>query len=123
MNSPQRFTKKPVEIEAQHLATDNVAAVAEWCGGHNVDDLEWDYAAGAYWKPDHSGWFFAPARERGLVIHTLEGDHFASVGDWVIRGLAGEFYPCRGDIFEATYERVADGEPVAVSEVRGDEAP
>lgn len=38
-----------------------------------------------------------------LVIHTLEGDHHASVGDWIIRGVKGEFYPCKPDIFEQTY--------------------
>lgn len=40
----------------------------------------------------------------GLVIPTLEGDHHASVGDWIIRGVKGEFYPCKPDIFAATYE-------------------
>lgn len=38
------------------------------------------------------------------VIHTLEGDLTASVGDWIIKGIKGEFYPCKPDIFEATYE-------------------
>ena len=40
-------------------------------------------------------------------IHTLEGVMAACLGDWVIRGVAGELYPCRADIFEATYEAVA----------------
>jgi hypothetical protein len=41
----------------------------------------------------------------GLQIHTLEGDeHIASIGDWIIKGVKGEFYPCKPDIFEATYE-------------------
>ena len=57
-------------------------------------------------------------------IDTLEGGHIVCPGDWIITGVAGEFYPCKSDIFEATYERVADDEqPDTVSEVRGDEAP
>lgn len=40
----------------------------------------------------------------GLEILTLEGKMTADVGDWIIRGVKGEFYPCKPDIFEATYE-------------------
>lgn len=39
-----------------------------------------------------------------LKIWTLEGDHTVSWGDWIIRGVKGELYPCKSDIFEATYE-------------------
>lgn len=39
-----------------------------------------------------------------LVIPTLEGDHLARPGDWIIKGVKGEFYPCKPDIFAATYE-------------------
>ena len=39
-----------------------------------------------------------------LYINTLEGEMRASVGDWIIKGVKGEFYPCKPDIFEATYE-------------------
>lgn len=39
-----------------------------------------------------------------LTIKTLEGDHRAFIGEWIIRGVKGEFYPCKKDIFEATYE-------------------
>jgi len=41
-----------------------------------------------------------------IVIETLEGNHFASVGDWIIKGVKGECYPCKPDIFELTYEIV-----------------
>jgi hypothetical protein len=41
-----------------------------------------------------------------LEIHTLEGDMRADVGDWIVRGVKGEFYPCKPDIFEATYDLV-----------------
>lgn len=41
-----------------------------------------------------------------MIIHTLEGDMQANIGDFIIRGVNGEFYPCKPDIFEKTYERV-----------------
>lgn len=43
---------------------------------------------------------------RGLSIETLEGRMFASMGDWIIRGVNGEHYPCKPDIFEKTYDAV-----------------
>ena len=43
-------------------------------------------------------------RDGRLVIATLEGGHWCDLGDWIIRGVQGEFYPCKPDIFEATYE-------------------
>ena len=46
-------------------------------------------------------------KEEGtLLIRTLEGDHIASVGDYIIKGIKGEIYPCKPDIFEKTYEEV-----------------
>ncbi len=58
--------------------------------------------------------WFAEAEERGVIslagtslaIRTLEGEMTAGVGDWVIRGVKGELYPCRDDIFRMTYEPV-----------------
>lgn len=41
-----------------------------------------------------------------LLIHTLEGDHACTNGDWIIKGVKGELYPCKPDIFEATYEEI-----------------
>jgi len=53
-------------------------------------------------------WFPTPRAseitEDGIVIHTLEGDHLARWGDWIIQGVNGELYPCKPDIFEQTYE-------------------
>ena len=45
-------------------------------------------------------------KDGATFIRTLEGDHRVSDGDWIIRGVKGEFYPCKADIFEATYEAV-----------------
>ncbi len=44
--------------------------------------------------------------DKEMIIHTLEGDMRANVGDWIITGLRGEQYPCKPDIFEKTYERI-----------------
>jgi hypothetical protein len=76
------FRKKPVEIEARQYTRNGLEAesVAEWSGGDQTDD--------------------------GLIIHTLEGDHLANYGDWIIRGVKGEFYPRKPDIFALTYDLV-----------------
>ena len=77
-----RYRKKPVLIEARQYTRNGLEAelVADWCNGHQVDD--------------------------GLIVPTLEGDHLACYGDMIIKGVKGEFYPCKPDIFEATYEAV-----------------
>lgn len=46
--------------------------------------------------------------DKEMVIHTLEGNHHASVGDYIITGVHGEQYPCKPDIFAETYEPVED---------------
>ncbi len=46
----------------------------------------------------------------GLVIKTLEGEHIANIGDYIIKGIKGEFYPCKPDIFEMTYDPAPAGE-------------
>lgn len=46
--------------------------------------------------------------DKKMVIHTLEGDMTAQVGDWIITGLRGEQYPCKPDIFEKSYELVEE---------------
>lgn len=81
-----KFRKKPVEIEAiQHRSnTETVAWMESFVGRGNA--------------PVHS--------EPALAIHTLEGVMHAALDDWIIRGVRGEFYPCKPDIFAATYEPV-----------------
>ena len=49
----------------------------------------------------------------GLIIRTLEGEHIAEIGDYIIRGVHGEFYPCKPDIFEKTYEIIEANYPWA----------
>lgn len=84
------FRKKPVEVEAYQLGNDydEDLAIVDWCGGRAVGEGD-GYPLGAM-----------------VAIRTLEGEMVASAGDWVIRDVQGEFYPCKPDIFEATYEEV-----------------
>jgi hypothetical protein len=48
------------------------------------------------------------SQEIKLIIPTLEGQMTADIGDWIIKGVNGEFYPCKPDIFKKTYEKVKD---------------
>ena len=110
MNTPTRFRKKPVVIEAMQFdgTVESANRVLGWIGTNGGT---------AYRR--HPNMI-----SQGIAVETLEGDMGASPGDWIIRGVQGEFYPCKSDIFEATYERVDDDERTdSVSEVRGDEAP
>ena len=100
-----KYRKKPVEVEAVQLTRDNFNEVLDFItlpwgddGVHGeihmegilVDNNENDY-------------------ERvGLVIPTLEGNMTAVENDYIIKGVQGEFYPCKPGIFHATYEQVGD---------------
>jgi hypothetical protein len=90
MNEVQRFRKKPVVIEAVQVTGENRREVAVWIreNGGNSDGMCGD----------------SECQECMVRIFTLEGTMTASDGDWIIKGVNGEFYPCKPDIFEATYE-------------------
>ena len=90
-----RFRKKPVEIEAVQVTQENWQKVCDFVlqYGATPKDLGQPVAVAG---PPHLG----------LIIHTLEGDMRASIGDWIIKGVQGEYYPCKPDIFEATYEAI-----------------
>lgn len=83
-----KFRKKPVVIEAVQFVggADSARAMLEFIGNDRF----------ACWlhNPD------------AIAIETLEGRMIASPGDWIIKGIKGECYPCKPDIFEATYEAV-----------------
>lgn len=83
-----QFRKKPVVIEA-----------VQWTG-NNVSEME-AFAPGAKTE----------GRRKALIIDTLEGVMIGEPGDWIIRGIKGEFYPCKPDIFAATYEPVVSSTP------------
>ncbi len=92
-----KYRKKPVIIDA-----------LKWNGGNHRP--MWDFLTGRtedYMETSSKDFEIDFAKtEGGLVIKTLEGNHNASIGDYIIKGIKGEFYPCKPDIFEATYEKV-----------------
>lgn len=83
MNTPKKYRKKPVVIEADiyNGGEDEARRLVDWIGTvvHDPED-------------------------NTLEIETLEGVMKAQPGDYIIKGIKGEFYPCKPDIFEATYE-------------------
>ena len=80
-----QYRKKPVVIEAVRWDGTNVAEVREFFGSF----VDWSLRDCEF-----------------LIIKTLEGDHTANPGDWIIKGVKGEFYPCKPDIFAVTYDEV-----------------
>ena len=85
-----QYRKKPVVIEAiqlEDLEVYTLMSIQHLVGlGRDIFEVKGD----------------------GLIIKTLEGDMKASIGDFIIKGIQGEFYPCKPDIFEKTYEKVAE---------------
>ncbi len=92
-----KFRKKPIEIEAVQWTGDNHREMFNFLGGK---DEEYIQATGVNFYIDWN------KVNGGLIIKTLEGEHIASIGDWIIKGVQGEYYPCKPDIFETTYEVV-----------------
>lgn len=93
-----RYRKKPVVIEAIHWDGQNVAEILDLLGDEMLPEAPDD----PYVTP---GLGHSPAFGT-LDIPTLEGTMTANPGDWIIKGVQGELYPCKPDIFEATYEEV-----------------
>jgi hypothetical protein len=86
-----KFRKKPVVIEARQFSND----------GSSYELLHWINEGQVAAKQKLATW-----HNNTIIVPTLEGDHTANPGDWIIRGVAGEHYPCKPDIFHATYEPV-----------------
>jgi hypothetical protein len=83
----RKYVKKPVEIEA-----------LQWTGDNVTEILSFATACFSYEKNG----------ARVLAVATLEGTMTASVGDYIIKGVQGEFYPCKPEIFDLTYEEVTE---------------
>jgi len=75
-----RVRKKPVEVEAMHFTSENLQEVSNWCNGLIVGSNTY------------------------MQIMTLEGVMTARLGDYIIKGVHGEYYPCSPEIFNMTYE-------------------
>jgi hypothetical protein len=102
----RQFRKKPVVIEAvQYDSIENVDDGAEPMFSGSFDPPDWiTDAIGAEEGQPGSIWIGWVNGIGSLMIGTLEGHHRAEPGDWIIRGIKGELYPCKPDIFSATYE-------------------
>ncbi len=85
-----RYRKRPVVIEAYRFDNRVTNQPPHW--------LHQALVAGNVWHQ--------PDTDPNLVIRTLEGDMRANLGDWIIKGVAGEIYPCKPEIFAETYEAV-----------------
>ena len=79
-----KYKKKPVVIEAIRFTGSNYEEIREFIGKNTL------------------------CSDLSIVIPTLEGDMIAQKGDYIIKGVKGEFYPCKPDIFNATYEVVSE---------------
>lgn len=87
-----RFRKKPVEVEAIVWNGHNVDEIKAFCNGaERFETTDKDVNG-------NTNYF--------LYIHTLEGKMYSSIGDYIIKGVNGEFYPCKPDIFEKTYDAI-----------------
>ena len=75
-----KFRRRPVVVDAIQYTGENGAEIQKWSGGA------------------------IKVGRKGLLIWTLEGSLWAAPGDWIIKGVEGEFYPCKPSIFEKVYE-------------------
>ena len=94
-----KFRKKPVVIEAVQWTGENLPEVFKFTGKHQEFDTWFEN-----WKTYEN---YVKKNGNTFKIITLEGTMTAQPGDWIIRGVNGEHYPCKPDIFEATYDALA----------------
>ena len=92
-----KYVKKPVEVEVEAVewTGQNLEEIKQFVG----DKLE-------YWYNDTAWEVGKGPVTISIKIKTLEGEMLASIGDFIIKGVDGEFYPCKPDIFQKTYEEV-----------------
>ena len=96
MGNAKRYRKRPVLIEAMQVTSDGIheGTIEDWTDGHA--------RFGSLVRSPLGDIISAH-----MLIQTLEGTMRADLGDYVIRGVQGEFYPCKPDIFKATYQEVS----------------
>lgn len=90
MDKIKKYRKKPVEIEAIQFTENTVQECWHFTGRKNILTDEQKEIL----------------KRAGIKINTLEGNIFAKLGDWIIKGIQGELYPCKDYIFKKTYEEV-----------------
>lgn len=99
----KRYRKRPVVIEAVQLLWSTWDEMCEHAGVGRLADNK---PEGCYVSKEGEATGDMSDETIGLQIPTLEGTMLAREGDWVIKGISGELYPCKPDIFAATYEEV-----------------
>ena len=99
MSEIKKYRKKPVTVEAVQLNNLNASNITHWIG---KDKAKLNLESEAAYQVGKAPPVFS------VTIKTLEGDMKAIPGDYVIKGVNGEFYPCKPDIFDKTYEEVND---------------
>ena len=92
-----KYRKKPVVIEA-----------IRWTGKNWKELLKFIPAVGNMWWLKNGSVGGLSEMKQPVILKTLEGNMQANIGDWIIKGVKGEFYPCKPDIFKSTYEKVKD---------------
>ncbi len=100
-----RWRKKPIVIEAFQMTYAARQDNSEWPVWLSQAWNKENHEIGSLYPEDYP---HSQGNDR-LVIHTLEGRMMVGWGDYIIRGIAGELYPCRAEIFHNTYEEVPDG--------------
>ncbi|MBS1960769.1 MAG: hypothetical protein JST04_01030 [Bdellovibrionales bacterium] len=92
-----KYRKKPVEIEA-----------IQWNGNNEIQIMEFVGKKLEFHTPPRQAEFDRDLNDSDyrIIIPTLEGNMIASRNDYIIKGIKGEFYPCKPDIFEATYDKI-----------------
>ena len=94
----KKYVKKPIEVESIQLTKENIIEVFDFLDGANYKETK---------SVEELEDFSQRMLKQGYIeIETLEGYMKASFGDYIIKGIKGEFYPCKPDIFQATYEEV-----------------
>ena len=104
-----KYRKKPVVVEAFQLTAENFTRPELWPKWARKHYIQPDNFIGSDEESDDRPIWYAPSAGM-LIISTLEGEMEAKIGDWIIKGVKGELYPCKDDIFRATYEPVEEGE-------------
>ena len=90
-----KYRKKPVVVEVVQWTGLNLEEIKSFVGEslqYDIIDSAWEVGKGT--------------PHINMIIKTLEGNHICTKGDFIIKGVKGEFYPCKPDIFEKTYEMV-----------------
>jgi hypothetical protein len=107
-----KFRKKPIVVEAIQFTGHNDQECLVFCptarDPPEYTTMKPSWLKSRFHRTGHVVYSGLIDRKPTLMIPTLEGEHLCSVGDWIIKGVKGEFYPCRNDIFLETYERVLD---------------